>query len=179
MASATKQAGAAVAGGAAIAATAATAGAATAAGSSSNGGTGYFVDSLFRKAAAAPGTDTSASPAPSTDTTQSTAQTTAEVSRIFANSIRTVNLPQNDVQYVGQLVAQRTGLSQADAEKRVTDTYAKAKKKLDDAAQAAKEAADAARKGSAYASLWLFIATLIAAFVASLAATYGGRRRDI
>jgi hypothetical protein len=33
-------------------------------------------------------------------------------------------------------------------------------------------------KASAYAALWLFISLLIGAFVASLAATYGGRRRD-
>ena len=31
---------------------------------------------------------------------------------------------------------------------------------------------------SAYAALWLFISLLIGAFCASLAATYGGRRRD-
>ncbi len=51
--------------------------------------------------------------------------------------------------------------------------------KLRDAETAAREAADKARKASAYAALWLFISLLIGAFVASLAATYGGRRRDI
>ena len=43
---------------------------------------------------------------------------------------------------------------------------------------AAKDAADKARKASAYSALWLFISLLIGAFVASLAATFGGRRRD-
>jgi len=43
---------------------------------------------------------------------------------------------------------------------------------------AAKQAADKARKASAYTSLWLFLSLLIGAFVASLAATYGGRLRD-
>ena len=43
---------------------------------------------------------------------------------------------------------------------------------------AAKNAADKARKASAYSALWLFISLLIGAFVASLAATIGGRRRD-
>lgn len=76
-------------------------------------------------------------------------------------------------------MAQRTGLSQQHAEKRVTDTYAKAQATLNDAKAKAKEAADAARKASAYASLWLVISMLIGAFVASFAAIYGGRRRDL
>jgi hypothetical protein len=43
----------------------------------------------------------------------------------------------------------------------------------------ARDAADKARKASAYTALWLFISLLIGAFAASLAATYGGRRRDV
>jgi hypothetical protein len=43
---------------------------------------------------------------------------------------------------------------------------------------AAREAADKARKASAYSAMWLFVSLLIGAFVASLAATFGGRRRD-
>ena len=73
---------------------------------------------------------------------------------------------------------QRTGLSQPDAEKRVTDVYAKAQAKLRDAEVAAREAADKARKASAYSALWLFVSLLVGAFVASVAATFGGRRRD-
>jgi len=49
---------------------------------------------------------------------------------------------------------------------------------LEQAATKAKEAADAARKAAAYASLWMFLALLCGAFVASLLATYGGRLRD-
>jgi len=47
-------------------------------------------------------------------------------------------LPPADLKYVAQTVAQRTGLSQADAEKRVTDTYAAAQAKLRDAETAAR-----------------------------------------
>jgi hypothetical protein len=43
---------------------------------------------------------------------------------------------------------------------------------------AAREAADKARKASAFSALWLFVSLLIGAFIASLAATYGGRQRD-
>ena len=70
-------------------------------------------------------------------------------------------------------------MSQADAEKRVTDSYHNIQTKAREAEAKAKEAADQARKASAYAALWLFVSLLFGAFVASLAATYGGRRRDL
>jgi hypothetical protein len=179
IASAGAQAGATVAGGAATAAGMAGAGAgagAAASTSASDGGANpmnYFIDSLFRRDASAATPATAAAPAAgdAAATAQppmqerGTAAANAEVSRIFLNSIRTGALPPEDAKYVGQVVAQRTGLSQQDAEKRVNDTYAKA--------------ADAARKASAYASLWLVVSMLIGAFVASFAATWGGRRRDL
>jgi hypothetical protein len=95
------------------------------------------------------------------------------------NSIRSGALSPDDTHYVGQLVAQRTGLSQQDAEKRVTDTYTRLQTALNNAETQAKDAANKARKASAYAALWLFVSLLIGAFVASLAATFGGRRRDL
>jgi len=95
------------------------------------------------------------------------------------NTKLTEPLPEEDVAYIGQMVAKRTGLSQQEAEKRVTDTYARMQTKLTAAQTAAREAADKARKASAYAALWLFLSLLIGAFVASLAATYGGRQRDV
>ena len=85
-------------------------------------------------------------------------------------------LPAEDVQYVGQVVAQRTGLTEADAEKRVNDMFTRAQAQLRDAQTAAKQAADTARKTSAYAALWLFVSLLAGAFVASWAATFGGRQ---
>ena len=90
----------------------------------------------------------------------------------------TGTLSPEDARYVGQLVSQRTGLSQADAEKRVTDTFARMQAQAKEAENAAKEAAETARKTSAYGALWLFISLLMGAFVASLAATFGGRQRD-
>jgi hypothetical protein len=72
------------------------------------------------------------------------------------------------------MVAARTGLSQPEAEKRVSDATAQAK-----AAEAqAREAADAARKAAAHLALWSFLALLIGAFTASYAAIVGGRHRD-
>ena len=114
-----------------------------------------------------------------TTVTTSAATSAAEVSRIFLNSMRAGAMPAEDVRYVGQVVAQRTGLSQADAEKRVNETYARMQTKLKELDTAARDAADKARKTSAYAALWIFISLLIGAFVASLAATFGGRQRDV
>jgi hypothetical protein len=182
------QAAASVAGSVATTATAAAAGGAAGAGSemaksgSDSGPMGYFVDSLFRKdmnvtATASAPTGSGAMSRGAAE--QGTAASSSEVARIFMNTIRTGNLPAEDVRYVGQVVAQRTGLTQQDAEKRVSDTYTRLQAKLRDAETAARDAADKGRKASAYAALWLFISLLIGAFVASLAATYGGRQRDI
>jgi hypothetical protein len=186
------QAGAATVDGVASTASAAMGGAATTATASGNaqagdGGSagaggvmGYWVDALFRRdASAAPApADAGATPTATDSTERSAARDTAEVGRIFMNMGVTEPLPADDLRYVGQLVAQRTGLSQADAEKRVAAVVAKAQAKWRDAQVAAQDAADKARKASAYSALWLFVSLLIGAFVASLAATFGGRMRD-
>jgi hypothetical protein len=172
------QAAASVAGG--IATTAAAAAGSGMAKSDDDGGPmGYFVDSLFRKdvnAAAAASAPARSGAMSGRDAEPAVAAT--EVARIFMNAIRSGPLPADDVRYVGQVVAQRTGLTQQVAEKRVSDTYARVQAKLRDAETAAKDAAEKGRKASAYATLWLFISLLIGAFCASLAAIFGGRRRD-
>ena len=138
----------------------------------------YFVDALFRRDASAPAAGTAATGVVAESGARASSMDAAEVSRIFMNVSRTDPLPPEDIRYVGQLVAQRTGMSPQDAEKRVTDIYARAQTKLHDAEVAAKDTADKARKASAYSALWLFVSLLIGAFVASLAATFGGRLRD-
>ncbi|MGZ4959631.1 MAG: hypothetical protein ACXV7J_10280 [Methylomonas sp.] len=175
------QAGASAAGGAATATAAAIAPEMTKP-DGDNGPTGYFVDSLFR-----PGLDSAASPAPDESSAQpdvlskpDTAESSREITLIFMNAIRTNgSLPAEDIHYLGQVVSQRTGLTQQDAEKRVVDTYTKWQAKLRDAETAAKEAADKSRKASAYVALWLFISLLIGAFIASYATIFGGRQRDM
>jgi hypothetical protein len=161
------QAGASVAGGAAAAVTAADSAGQTSTGPD-RGSTSYFVDSLFRKETNAPAVTEAVSAAP-----------TAEATRILLNSLRSGALPADDTRYLGQVVAQRTGLSQQDAEKRVTDIHGRMQAKLQEAETAARDAADKARKATAYATLWLFVSLLAGAFVASLAATWGGRQRDL
>lgn len=185
-ASAGAKAGASVAGGAASALLAA--GAAGAAGEpdAGDGPMGYFIDSLFRRP-----TDTSTNPeataAAGENATPPLAKSSGseaapparEVYRIFANSVRTGELAQDDAQYVAQLIARQTGISQEEAEKRVADVYDEVQQGIDEAAEKAKVAADKARKATAYGSLWLVISLLVGAFVASFAATMGGRRRDL
>ena len=95
----------------------------------------YQADVLLRSprvAAAAP-----AAPQPAT----TTGDQRAEVGRILAKSVATGGLADADRSYLASIVSQRTGLSQPEAEKRVSDTYA-------EASRAAKEAADKARRAA-------------------------------
>ncbi|ADJ65970.1 hypothetical protein G5B88_22840 [Herbaspirillum seropedicae] len=169
---------------------------------------GYFIDAMFRTPTAGGSNSTNSSAAPAAPVTPAAGSDAAtgaaaasapaaplaastpadgrelssaqrmEVARVFAYSLANQQLADGDKRYLGQLVARHTGMSQADAEKRVGDTFAAYQRNLEQAATKAKEAADAARKAAAYASLWMFLALLCGAFIASLLATYGGRLRD-
>src|SRR5471032_900632 len=134
----------------------------------SNNGAGntgsYYSDMLLRSDTAAPETDNGA--------------TRAEVGRIFLMDLRAGALTPDDRQYLANMVAKRSGLSQADAEHRVDDVYARLSKATAEAKAEAKDYADKARKAAAMSALWMFVALLIGAFIASLSATLGGRRRD-
>lgn len=88
-------------------------------------------------------------------------------------------LSDEDRQYVARLVARRTGLEPSDAERRVDDVLARWQQARTEAAASARAAAEAARKAGAYSALWMFFALLLGAFSASLAATFGGRQRDL
>jgi hypothetical protein len=91
-----------------------------------------------------------------------------EMVRLFISSFRNGgDLKPEDRQYVSKVVAARTGLSQADADKRVNDVVTQAKADM-----------DAARKAAAQLAFWLTASLLIGAFCASLAATEGGALRD-
>ncbi|MBR7634356.1 hypothetical protein [Janthinobacterium lividum] len=163
-------------------AAAAGAGAAGAAGAKQGEGSGanpldYFSDMLLRAAPAAPAataTGTLATPAANA----STAEQRVEIGKIFATGLSTGSLAADDRAYLGQVVASRTGLTQAEAEARVDAVYARAAKAAADAKAAAQQAAETARKAGAHTALWMFVALLLGAFVASLAATFGGRQRD-
>jgi hypothetical protein len=91
-----------------------------------------------------------------------------EMVRLLTSSFRNGGeLKPADREYVSRMVAARTGLSQADADKRVNDVITQAKADM-----------DAARKAAAQLAFWLTASLLIGAFCASLAATEGGGLRD-
>lgn len=101
-----------------------------------------------------------------------------EVGKILTTDIVNGALSGSDRDYLSKIIIKRTGISQTDAEKRVDAVYSQWSKSVVDAKNVIKEAADKARKAAANSALWMFIALLIGAFVASLAATIGGRQRD-
>jgi hypothetical protein len=91
-----------------------------------------------------------------------------ELTRLFTSSFRNGGeLKPNDQGYVSRVVAARTGLSQADADKRVENVVTQIKADT-----------DAARKATAQLAFWLTASLLLGAFCSSLAATEGGGLRD-
>ena len=142
------------------------------AGAASNAGvapadnaTSYMVDSLFRPADASK--LAAANP-------ESDAAATAQASHILIASAGAGEVSADDKAYLSQLVAARTGLSEADAKTRVDTLLAKAQ----DAKVKAKQAADTARKASATFALLGALSLVIGAFIAGAAAALGGRQRD-
>lgn len=91
----------------------------------------------------------------------------AEASRIFANALIQSQIPAADQTYLARLVSAKTGITDAEAEARVSRAIADAR-----------QSEDSARKATAHFLLWLFLALLTGAFSASYAATIGGRQRD-
>jgi hypothetical protein len=120
----------------------------------------YDVDTLFR----------SATP----DVNSSASDARAETARILAKGLPTGDVSAADRSYVSQLVAARTGISRADAQKRVDDVIAQ----LNVAQTKARQAADAARKAAAAAAICTALSMLIGAFIACIAAALGGHERD-
>jgi hypothetical protein len=167
---------------------------------------GYYLDAMLRRdpAATAGTTGTAASTAtsgnagnagstanaaglnganPATLRTQpdvGTANLLPELSRLVMHAWRQGGtLSPEDQRQAGALVAQRTGLSQADAERRVNELLQRARTDAQAAEARARDAADTARKAAMQAALWMFVALLIGAFTASWLATIGGRQRDL
>jgi hypothetical protein len=115
-----------------------------------------YVDTLMR------------SDAPASQNAGNAQESRGEMVRLFTRSFRNGSeLKPADRDYVSKVVAARTGLSQADADKRVNEVVTQVKADL-----------DAARKASAQLAFWLTASLLIGAFCASLAATEGGGLRD-
>jgi hypothetical protein len=131
--------------------------------------TDVYVDNLLRADpnSANVNAQTSGS-SPAVGTAGRGADSRGEVSRIFAPVLgKGGTISTEDRTYLVKVVSARTGLSQQEAEKRVDETIAKAKK-----------AADDARKAAAKTALWLAASMLAGALAAMLGATEGGVLRD-
>jgi len=111
----------------------------------------YYLDTMFR----------STGPMPLDSATR------AEASRILVNGLGKTDIPAADRDYLAKLVAARTGISEREAQSRVSAGITEAR-----------QAMDTARKAAAHISIWSFVALLVGAFSASYAATIGGRQRD-
>ncbi|MBD9677781.1 hypothetical protein IB274_13800 [Pseudomonas sp. PDM18] len=146
------QAGATVAAGAAASATSASP-------AKDDNDAAYFIDTLFRDNRPVAVSDDAAH---------------AVASRIFLRGLAEGQLSAEDRTYLARVIAQRTEISQAEAEQRIDTVFAQAQQ----AKQQALQAADTARKVAAGSALWMFAALLCGAFFASFMAIHGGRRRD-
>jgi hypothetical protein len=130
-----------------------------------------YVDKLFRTV---PGAKSTSGPAdnpasiPDDANPTSSNQTRAEILRLWRSDFSNDgDIRAGDRTYLAQVIAARTGMSPADAEKRVDSVVIEAK-----------TAADNTRRNAAHLSFWLTAALLFGAFAASLAAVEGGTLRD-
>jgi len=138
--------------------------------------TDIYVDQLLRRAPAepaqpnaafSPGAANSAALAPNVSGANARGNR-EELSRILAPALlKNGVVSQPDKTYLAQVVSARTGLTQADADKRVDQVITQARMTADDA-----------RKSAAKFSLWLVVSMLAGALSASLAAVEGGKLRN-
>lgn len=126
---------------------------------------GYFADTLLRPA---PGATTTAAGA-----TAPGGDVNAEVLRILGNA-GADEVSADDQAYLGQVVAARTGLSEADANARV-DTVLNS---YYEARTAAAEAAETARKVGIISAFLIAASLLVSGAGSYWAATAGGSHRD-
>jgi hypothetical protein len=94
-------------------------------------------------------------------------ETRAEMARILASSVANGSMTEPNRTYLAQLIAQRTGVSQQEAEKRVND-----------ALNAARAAADKARRAAVLTGFVTAAALLLSFAAAWWAALKGGQHRD-
>jgi hypothetical protein len=128
--------------------------------------TNYFVDSLLRSAQGVG------------DNQRADDDVRNELSTIVFRDLIDGELSAEDSRYAAQIVANYTGLTQQQAQSRVTTIVSAAQETATEAQQQALDAVDAARESAAYSALWMFVALLCGAFFASFMATFGGRQRD-
>jgi len=124
----------------------------------------YYVDRLMRADPAAPVAAPDTSSTGASDRSQAQSQ---QIARVLTMSLGATKLDDSDRSFLAREVTARTGLPQAEAEKRVDETVATLKAQAD--------------KARRYGILFAFLAAaslLISATAAWWAACTGGRHRD-
>ena len=97
-----------------------------------------------------------------------------ETIRIFARGLANGGIPVADRDYIVNVVAERTGRSHDEAQKRVDDVIAR-----ETAAEImVRQAADTARKSASAFAIFTAITMLIGAFMACAATAHGGSSRE-
>lgn len=124
-------------------------------------------------AAPAPATEAAIGVAPVNDPANDEA-VRAEAGRIFAANTVTGEFNADDRTYLAQVVAQETGLPQAEAEARVDQAITAVETARDEAAAAA----EAARRTAVVGAFLIAATLLVSAIAAYWAAQKGGRHRD-
>ena len=107
-------------------------------------------------------------------TPRSRADLEAPIARVFAAGLTNPQLDARDRTYLARIVSEQTGLPQAEAEKRVDETYADLKA----AEQKARDAAEAARKTAIIAAFLAAATPAIGCAAACAGAALGARHRD-
>ena len=98
----------------------------------------------------------------------------SEANRIFTSAIKNQSLSERDRTYLTQVVVTRTGLPEADAQKRVDSAVMEAR----DLELKAREQADKARRATVITAFMAAMSLLISLAAATSAAAAGGRHRD-
>jgi hypothetical protein len=128
----------------------------------------YVADALFRAQTAPAGT-----PPPSGAQNRPDPALVAEAGRIFAVGLAEGSLGSADRSYLAQLVSRQAGLSEADAQRRVDETFARAQSMKEAVERRVRDAADKARKQAVIAGFLAAAASLMGLIAATWASGLG------
>jgi hypothetical protein len=146
-------------------------GAAQAASNLSGENVSYVADSLFRAQTAAPG---AGSPQPpSALTNRPDPAIVAEAGRIIVVGLAEGSLKSEDRSYLAQVVSRQTGLPEADAQRRIDETFTRAQGMKEAAERKVRETADKARKQAIIIGFLTAAASLMGLVAATWAADLG------
>jgi hypothetical protein len=131
----------------------------------------YVADALFRAQASPEGAQPGAQGRPDP-------AMVAEAGRIFTVGLAEGSLNAGDRSHLARLVARQTGLPEADAQRRVDETFARAQAMKDAAERRVREAADKARKQAVVAAFLAAAASLAGLIAATWAAGMGHEHQN-